>query len=42
MTKAEGIDEIRAAFRELSSFVRVGIVNDLKLLPRPFAVAYQA
>lgn len=42
MTKAEGIDQIRAAFRELSSFVRVGIVNDLKLLPRPFAVVYQA
>jgi hypothetical protein len=42
MTKAEGIDQIRAAFRELSSFVRVGIVNDLKVLPRPFAVAYQA
>jgi hypothetical protein len=42
MTKADGIDEIRAAFRDLSSFVRVGIVNDLRLLPRPFAVVYQA
>ena len=42
MTRAEGVDEIRAAFRELSSFVRVGVVNDLKLLPRPFAVVFQA
>lgn len=42
MTKSEGIEDIRAAYRELSSFVRVGIVNDLRLLPRPFAVAYQA
>lgn len=42
MTKADGIDEIRTAFRDLSSFVRVGIVNDLRLLPRPFAVVYQA
>jgi hypothetical protein len=42
MTKAEGIDEIRAAFRNMSSFVRIGIVNDLRLLPRPFAVVFQA
>jgi hypothetical protein len=41
-TRSEGIDEIRAAFRELSSFVRVGIVNDLRLLPRPFTIAYHA
>jgi hypothetical protein len=42
ITKAEGVDQIRAAFRDLSSFVRVGIVNDPKVLPRPFAVAFQA
>jgi hypothetical protein len=42
MTRSEGVDEIRAAFRTLSSFVRVGIVNDVKHLPRPFAVVFQA
>lgn len=41
-TKAEGAKQIRAAFRELSSFVRVRVVNDAQLLPRPFAVAFQA
>ncbi len=41
-TKAEGANQIRAAFRELSSFVRVRMVNDARLLPRPFAVAFQA
>ncbi len=41
-TKAEGANQIRAAFRELSSFVRVRVVNDAQLLPRPFAVAFQA
>jgi hypothetical protein len=40
-TKADGANEIRAAFRELSSFVRVRLVNDTRLLPRPFAVAFQ-
>jgi hypothetical protein len=41
-TKAEGANQIRAAFRELSSFVRVRVVHDAQLLPRPFAVAFQA
>jgi hypothetical protein len=41
-TRAEGVDDIRAVFRDLSSFVRVGVVNDLRLVPRPFAVAYRA
>src|SRR6266536_4576671 len=41
-TKAEGANQIRAALRELSSFIRVRVVNDAHLLPRPFAVAFQA
>jgi hypothetical protein len=41
MTKAEGAHDIRAAFRELSSFIRVRMVNDKRLLPRPFAVVFQ-
>jgi hypothetical protein len=41
-TKSEGATAIRAAFRELSSFVRVRLVNDPHLLPRPFAVAFRA
>jgi hypothetical protein len=40
-TKPEGASEIRGAIRELSSFVRVQMVNDVKLLPRPFAVVFQ-
>jgi hypothetical protein len=40
-TKTEGAIEIRAAFRELSSFVRVQMVRDRQLLPRPFAVVFQ-
>jgi hypothetical protein len=41
-TKAAGAHEIRMAFRELSSFVRVRLVHDARLLPRPFAVAFHA
>ena len=41
MTKSEGAHDIRAAFRELSSFIRVRMVNDKHLLPRPFAVVFQ-
>lgn len=41
MTKSEGAHDIRGAFRELSSFVRVRMVNDKHLLPRPFAVVFQ-
>ena len=40
-SKPDGASEIRAAFRELSSFVHVQIVKDLRLLPRPFAVVFQ-
>jgi hypothetical protein len=39
-SKSEGAAEIRAAFRELSSFVRVRMVNDLQMLPRPFSVVF--
>ncbi len=32
---------MRTAFRELSSFIRVKMVTDKRLLPRPFAVVFQ-
>jgi hypothetical protein len=38
----EGADELRAAFGELSSFLRVRVVNDIRALPRPFAVVFEA
>jgi hypothetical protein len=41
ISKADGAAEIRAAFRELSSFVRVRMVNEMQLLPRPFSVVFQ-
>jgi hypothetical protein len=41
-TKIDGAREIRAAFRELSSFIRVRMVHDAQRLPRPFALAFQA
>ena len=41
-TKSEGAHEIRVEFRRLSSFVRVRMVNETQLLPRPFAVAFHA
>ena len=40
-TVSEGADALRAAFGELSSFVRVRLVNDLQTLPRPFAVVFE-
>jgi len=40
--KTEGAESIRAAMRELSSFVRVRIVTELPALPRPFSVVYDA
>lgn len=40
--KSEGGREIRAAFRELSSFIHVRMVNETQLLPRPFAIAFHA
>jgi hypothetical protein len=41
-TKSDGAREIRAEFRDLSSFVHVRMVEDKRLLPRPFAVAFHA
>jgi hypothetical protein len=41
-SKAEGAREIRHAFRELSSFVHVHLVTDLRVVPRPFAVVFQS
>ena len=41
-TKGDGAREIRAEFRNLSSFVHVRMVEDRRLLPRPFAVAFDA
>jgi len=40
-TKPDGARDMRNAFRELSSFIRVQTVNDKRLLPRPFAVVFQ-
>ncbi len=40
-TKAQGAHEIRHAFRELSSFVRVRLVTETASLPRPFSVIFQ-
>ena len=40
-TKAQGAYDIRAAFRELSSFVRVRMVKETRLLSRPFGVVFQ-
>ena len=41
-TKSDGAREIRAEFRELSSFIHVRMVNETRLLPRPFTVAFHA
>jgi hypothetical protein len=41
-TKSDGAREIRAEFREISSFIHVRMVNDTRRLPRPFAVAFHA
>ena len=40
-TKAQGAHEIRGAFRELSTFIRVRLVTEMAVLPRPFSVIYQ-
>jgi len=42
MTKAEGADAIRDAFRALSSFVRVRLVTEERSLPRPFSRVFDA
>ncbi|HET9762303.1 MAG TPA: hypothetical protein VFR50_02250, partial [Casimicrobiaceae bacterium] len=41
VTRSEGAHDIRAAFRELSSFVHVRLASSKERLPRPFAVAFQ-
>ena len=41
VTRSEGAHDIRAAFRGLSSFIRVRLVSNKERLPRPFAVAFQ-
>jgi hypothetical protein len=41
-TKSDGAREIRAEFRNLSSFMHVRMVEDRRSLPRPFAVAFDA
>ena len=40
-SNADGAREIRAAFRGLSSFVRVRLVSELRGVPRPFTVAFE-
>jgi len=40
-SRGDSATELRTAFRELSSFIRVYMVNDLVRVPRPFSVAYQ-
>ncbi len=39
-TKADGAREIRAAFTALSSYVHVQLVNEMRDVPRPFAVVF--
>jgi hypothetical protein len=41
-TKSDGAREIRAEFRELSSFIQLRMVNETRSLPRPFAIAFHA
>lgn len=40
--KVQGAEAIRAAFRDLSSFVRARLVTDRSSLPRPFSVVFDA
>ena len=42
LRKTEGADAIKAAFRRLSSFMRVRLVTDLRTLPRPFSLVFEA
>ena len=41
-SKTEGAGAIRSAFRELSSFVHVRLVTEVRTLPRPFSLVYEA
>jgi len=40
-TKTDGAHDIRAALRDISSFIHVRMVMTRERLPRPFAVAFQ-
>lgn len=40
-TKTDGAHDIRAALRDLSSFIHVRMVKRKELLPRPFAVVFE-
>jgi hypothetical protein len=42
LPKASGAATLRAAFGQLSSFVRVRLVTDLASVPRPFGLVYEA
>ena len=42
LSKTEGANAIRTRFRGLSSFARVRLVTDLRTLPRPFSVVFDA
>ncbi|MCC6198087.1 MAG: hypothetical protein IT518_26850, partial [Burkholderiales bacterium] len=42
LTKAQGAVALRASFRALSSFVQVRLVTDLRTLPRPFSLVFDA
>jgi hypothetical protein len=42
LRKQEGAESIKAAFRGLSSFVRVRLVTDVRTLPRPFSLVFEA
>jgi hypothetical protein len=41
-SKAEGADTIRAAFSQLSSFIRVRLVTETRTLPRPFSLVFES
>jgi hypothetical protein len=42
MRKTEGALAIKEAFKNLSSFVRVRMVTDVRTLPRPFNVVFES
>lgn len=42
LRKQEGAEAIKAAFRGLSTFMRVRLVTDVRTLPRPFSLAFEA
>ena len=42
LRKSEGAEAIRRQFRALSSFMRVRLVTDVRTLPRPFSLVFEA